>query len=102
MRIGTSAKFCSDHNLLFPTFDELTNQPLTPTIAIDIGGIDEVATEVNELVESRFGVVIGNGSPSPPDRPGTKTDFRNVPASTAKRSVVHSVILAVHQVVTPR
>src|SRR5213075_2038916 len=80
---------------LFASFAfEPCQQTLTAPVAVDIGGIEEVDTQVHGPVQRRERIAVINVAPRAADGPGAKTNLGNLPAGSAQFSIFHDWLLS--------
>src|SRR5439155_10264737 len=63
--------------------------------AVALGGVDEVAAQVQRAVQRRDRIRVLLRAPASADGPGAKADLRNLPAGPSERAVFHGRMVAV-------
>ena len=74
-------------------FEEFSNDPFALAPAITRGGVDEIHTEVEGLVEGGEGVVFRLWPPASAKGPCAKSNLRNLKSMLAKRPKLHEGML---------
>src|SRR5215471_12759332 len=92
MRVEPPSRLGRNDYLLASRLAHLANQLLRVTIAINVCRIDKVNAQVDGLVKRCQRALVIRWPPlGATDAPCSKTDCRYLPASPAKRTVLHEV-----------
>src|SRR5215813_13624024 len=91
MRVEPAAGFSSDDDFLAAIALELGHQALAASIAIDVGCIKEIYTQIDCPVERRQRLAILNLPPHAADGPGAETNFRDLPTRPPQFSILHDL-----------
>ena len=69
---------------------EFADDPFAVSVAVALGGVDEIAAEVQCLLQGGHGIFVALPAPGlSAERPGAEANFGNLPAEFAKRAIFH-------------
>src|ERR1039458_8797094 len=89
VRREAAAGFGGDHDLFLTLAFELRDEALAMAHAVDVGSVDEVHAAIDGLRKRGQGFGVVHAAPGAANGPRAKTDFGNLPAGPAQRSISH-------------
>jgi hypothetical protein len=78
-----------EEGLALPLAPEPGHQPLAASVAVHVGGVDEVHPRVDGGVERLHGLLVPHRPPGAPDGPGPEADGRDLHVRPPELPVLH-------------